>query len=81
MPEVNNVYADAREMDIPQLHGRREEILSSAPEGDYSKLSDDHLSELLAINRALRTKISHSNSGKKSAARAPKQPSLLDDLA
>lgn len=82
MPEINNVYAEAREMEIPQLHGRREEILQSAPEGDYSKLSDEALSELLAINRALRSKIAHSSSGsKKGAARAPKQPSLLEDLA
>lgn len=84
MPEVTDFFADYKAMDLPTLHSEREAILSSAPEGDYSKLEDEPLSRLLAINRALRSKIAHTNSGSKKKAegtKATRTPTELGDLA
>lgn len=83
MPEIRDVFKETELLDLPALHRRRDELTSSAPGGDYSLLSDDVLSELLAINRALRKKVA-ANAGetkRKSAAPRTKKPSVsLDEM-
>lgn len=83
MPEVRDVFTEAETMDLPDLHRRREEITTSAPDGDFSRLSDEALSELLAINRALRKKVAANAGTAKRAAAAPrktKSPASVDDI-
>jgi hypothetical protein len=83
MPEVRDVYADTEALELPDLHRRRDEITASAPDGDYSKLSDDALCELLAVNRALRKKTA-ANAGvarrATAAPRAKKPPLTVTDI-
>lgn len=87
MPDIRDVFAEVETLDLQQLHAKREEILTSAPEGDVQKLSDDSLSELCAINRALRRKVAANAGERKRAAAAPKAPRAkkaptdLEDLA
>lgn len=83
MPEIRDVYTETEALDLPALHKRRDEITSSAPGGDFSQLSDDLLSELLAVNRALRKKVAANAGTAKRAAAAPrakKAPATLDDI-
>jgi hypothetical protein len=83
MPDIRDVYAETEALDLPALHTRREELIASAPEGDLQKLSDEALSEMLAINRALRKKVAANTGGSRRAAapRAKKGPANLEDLA
>ena len=80
MPDIKNVYADADAMELPDLHARREALLASAPMGDTQLLSDDALSELLAVNRALRRKVATSGASRRTAAPKKKTKATLDDL-
>lgn len=72
MPEVNEVYSETDQLDIAGLHARREELLAACPEADYTNLSDDSLTELLAITRSLRRR-SAPSTRKKSASPPPPQ--------
>lgn len=77
MPDIRDVYAEIETWELPQLHARREAITQSAPridgtsEPDYDKLEDGPLSELLAINRALRKKVA-ANAGTAKRAASPR---------
>lgn len=79
MPDIRDVYTEVDAMELPQLHSRRDELITLAPEGDPSKLDDDALTELLAINRALRKKIA-ANTGRKRTTTPKEKPSLEDLL-
>lgn len=84
MPDIRDVYAETELLDLPALHTRREELIASAPEGDLQKLSDEALSEMLAISRALRKKVAANAGGTRKSAstpRAKKGPTDLEDLA
>lgn len=84
MPDIRDVYAETELLDLPALHTRREELIASAPDGDLQRLSDEALSEMLAISRALRKKVAANAGGtRKSPAspRAKKGPTDLEDLA
>jgi len=76
MPDIRDVYTEIESWELPQLHQRREAIVSSAPriegtnEPNYDALADEPLSELLAIQRAMRKKIA-SNSGGTRRASSP----------
>lgn len=87
MPEIRDIYTDTEQMDIVALHQRREAIIDSAPKNDdgsprFTDLGDEPLSELLAINRALRKKVATSNGGKRatSGGSRKKSPATLDDV-
>lgn len=82
MPDIRDVYAEVEALDVPELHSRREAILASAPDRDYNRLSDEALSEMLAINRALRRKIAANAGARRSATPRTKAPKpTLEDLA
>ncbi|HEY0723360.1 MAG TPA: hypothetical protein VGD41_05135 [Pyrinomonadaceae bacterium] len=62
MPEIRDYYIHVRDLDIPALHNRRNELLASG-QGSFASLPDESLAELLAVTRELR----------KRAAIAPKR--------
>lgn len=69
MPEIRDYYSHVKDMDIVDLHTRRNEIVSSVPSGQYRDLSDEALAELLAISREMRKRAAvgtKRNVGKKS---------------
>ena len=41
MPEIRDYYAHVREMDVAALHNRRNEIVATAPSGQYRDLADE----------------------------------------
>jgi hypothetical protein len=49
-----------------QLYTRRNELVGSAPNGDYRQLTDLALQELVAISRILRRKTSPASRARKS---------------
>lgn len=85
MPDIRDVYAEIDLLELPALHARREAIIQSAPridgtsEPDYDKLADEPLSELLAINRALRKKIA-ANAGTKRTSTSPRAKAAPKDI-
>jgi hypothetical protein len=61
MPEIRDLYADLKELELPALHERRHAILARAErdgtgQPNYGTLSDEDLAQLLAITRQLRIK-------------------------
>lgn len=54
MPEIRDYYTAVKDMDIPDLHARRNELVGSTTPGQYRDLPDETLAELLAIARELR---------------------------
>lgn len=77
MPELADYFPHLDTMDVAQLHARRNQLLSSAPGGDFSKLEDEPLSELLAINRKVRQK----QSGPPKAKTSSTKTKAIEDLA
>lgn len=65
MPEIRDYYTFVRDLDIPALHTRRNELLAKG-NGAFASLPDDALIELLAVTRELR----------KRAAISPKRTSV-----
>jgi len=85
MPEIRDIYTDTEQMDIGTLHTRRAAIIESAPKNDdgsprFTDLGDEPLSELLAINRALRKKVATANGGKKASVSKKQPKPSLEDL-
>jgi len=85
MTEIREYFPHLDALEVPALHARRDELLTK-PEhyldnavGDYTKLLDEPLSELLAVSRALRKKAAIGT--KRKSAKAPKEPANLDSLA
>lgn len=78
MPEVRDSFPDLENLDIGALHERRNNILASA-NGDFEKLPDEPLAELLQIGRVLRRKAAAP--GGPGKARKSKAPATLSDLA
>ncbi len=87
MTEVKDYYPELDKLEIFQLHARRDALLTGAEfyvdeipasVGDYNKLKDEPLAELLAISRALRKKAAV---GTKRKASKAKEPASLDSLA
>jgi len=74
MPEIRDYYAHVKDLDVPALHNRRNELLA-AGNGAFASLPEESLAELLAVTRELR----------KRAAISPKRTSKKredkDDLA
>lgn len=54
MPEIRDYYSHVKDMDLPALHGRRNEIMAGKSPGEFRTLDDESLAELLAITRELR---------------------------
>jgi hypothetical protein len=69
MPEIRDYYSHVKDMDITQLHQRRNELVSTAPSGQYRDLEDEALAELLAITREMRKRAAV---GTKRTAKAPR---------
>ena len=65
MPEIRDYYTFVKDLDIPALHMRRNELLAQG-QGTFASLPDDALIELLAVTRELR----------KRAAISPKRNSV-----
>jgi hypothetical protein len=64
---VSNVMDDFRHLETmspTDLLSRRSTLIGSAPNGDYKKLPDETLQELIAIARVLRRKSSPATSTK-----------------
>lgn len=88
MPEIRDYYTEVKDMDLPSLHTKRQEILDQAPfvttpDGqmrDFSALGDDALAYLLAVTRQLRKHAAIGTKTKSGAPRKPKAPVTLDDL-
>lgn len=78
MTEVRDHFPDLDNLDVVQLHTRRDEILARAM-GNYDSLDDDSLAELLQVTRCLRRKAASSGGAPKT--RKPKTTATLDDLA
>ena len=90
MAEPSDYFPHLDGMNQTELLMRRTTLLGEAPEGDYMKLSDASLSELFAINRALRkknsgppkvAKVANGEPKPARAKRAAKGPAALDSLA
>ena len=79
MTEVRDLFPDIEAKDTPWLHTRMEELRSSAPSGNFRELSDEALSELLVITRALRKRAA--SPGRTSKPKGPKVETPLRDLA
>ena len=86
MTEVRDYFTELESLDVPALHARRDELLTSAQHyeqdatvGDYTKLLDEPLAELLAISRALRKKAAIGT--KRKTAKPSKESAALDSLA
>lgn len=81
MPDINEVYAGVERLARDELLLRRQNIVNKVTEihgGNYRALGDDDLTELMAVNVALRKK----NAGPPSRVKAgPKEAASLDDLA
>lgn len=75
MPDVSDYFPHLEQLDIAQLHMRRVELLGTAPDGDVTRLADEPLAELLAINRMVRRKQSGPPKARTSKA------TQLEDLA
>lgn len=54
MPNIMTDYEHLNAWDEPKLLGRQQDLKGSAPNGNFSQLSDEALQELLAIGRILR---------------------------
>lgn len=79
MPDIRDVYAEVDDLDLPQLHARREALMPS--DKNFESLSDEALSELCAVNRALRRKTAANAGTRKAAVTRKKAPTDLEDLA
>lgn len=85
MTEIRDYFPHLDALDVPALHARRDELLTTPSHfqdnaiGDYSKLLDEPLAELLAVSRALRKKAAIGT--KRKSAKASKEPATLDSLA
>ena len=77
MTEAREHYAYMDDLDPVGLHAKKEEILAKAPRGDFNLLSDDLLTELWAIYRALRRKAKTPTT----RAASRKVPRTVEDLA
>ena len=62
MSNVMDGFVHLDSMSPTDLLSRRSNLIGSAPNGDYKKLSDDALQELVAIARFLRRKSSPATS-------------------
>ena len=73
MPEIRDYYTHVKELDIPGLHQRKNELLAGRAPGEFRQLDDEALAELLAITRELRKRaaVSPKRSGG-SGSRKPK---------
>lgn len=85
MTEIRDYFPSLDALDVPALHARRDELLTlqtnyaeGATVGDYTKLLDEPLAELLAVSRALRKKAAI---GTKRKSTKTKEPASLDSLA
>ena len=82
MTEVRDLFPQIEKLDTPALHTRMEELRSSAPGGNFRELSDEALSELLCITRALRKRAaSPGSSGPRAKRPAKTAASSLESLA
>lgn len=86
MTEIRDYFPHLDALDVPALHARRDELLTlpahyeaGATVGDYTKLRDEPLAELLAVSRALRKKAAIGT--KRKSAKQPKEGATLDSLA
>jgi len=64
MSNLMDSFKHLDEMSPAQLFERRANLIGAAPNGDYKKLSDEALQELVAIARVLRRKSSPATSTK-----------------
>lgn len=74
MPDIMKDYEHLNTWDENKLFLRQLELKGSAPNGNFSALSDETLQELLAIGRVLRKRTT-APTAKSSGKRAP-APSL-----
>ena len=85
MTEIRDYFPRLDELDVVALHARRDELLTlptnyqDSAVGDYTKLLDEPLAELLAVSRALRKKAAIGP--KRKSAKAAKELATLDSLA
>lgn len=77
MPEIRDYYSHVRDLDIPALHSRRNELLATG-NGAFTSLSDENLAELLAVTRELRKRAAISP--RRSARKAKEDKDSLDSI-
>ena len=74
MPDIMQDFTSLNDLTQEQLFLRRATITGTYPDGNYAKMSEEHLQELLAIARVLRKRTSAPTRG--STGRAKVTPSL-----
>lgn len=74
MPDIMQDFAQLNDLTQEQLFLRRQQIVGNYPDGNYAKMTDENLQELLAIARVLRKRTSAPTRG--SSGRAKVTPSL-----
>lgn len=75
MPDIMIDYAHLNSWDENKLFNRQSELKGSVAPGDFGRLSDEALQELLAIARVLRKRTTSPSAKISSGKRAP-APSL-----
>lgn len=87
MSEIRDIYLEAAALDPTSIHIRMEELRTS-PEsfsdgtiGDYRKMTDAALEEMLALTRALRRKAAAPGGPGAKKRSAAKPRASLEDLA